>query len=180
MCDHMLVSDAQDCPLERVGVVVNVCGDTRAKSHGMPSYEMIILLGRGTNHITDRVRRKGQQQPSQNVCNRPLVSFLAVVPCIWDSTISRGVQNSGIQASDSLDGYISRGIESDQPCSAYRTRDFTFGARDAHTDDDYFRPSSSPAKNYEIYPPALPGWPGTRSPPRNAITGAEHRVYRVL
>jgi hypothetical protein len=80
----------------------------------------------------------------------------AVVPCIWDSPISRGVLNSGIQASDSLDGYISMGIESDQPCSAYRTRDFTFGARDAHTDDDYLRPSFPTAKNYGIHLPVLP------------------------
>jgi hypothetical protein len=46
---------------------------------------MTILLGRGTNHITDRVRRKGQQQPSQNVCNRPSVSSPGCCPVHIDT-----------------------------------------------------------------------------------------------
>jgi len=74
-------------------------------------YIMIILLGRGTNHITDQLRRrKGQQQPSQNVCNRPSVSSLGCCSMqMGTPRISRGVQNYGIHVSDSLDGYVADG-----------------------------------------------------------------------
>jgi hypothetical protein len=76
-----LVSHAQDRPLERVGVEVNVCRGRANQSNERPSYIMAILLGRATNHITDQVKqRKVQQQPSQNVCNRPSVRSLGCCP----------------------------------------------------------------------------------------------------
>ena len=47
------VSDAQDCPFERVWVKVSVCVGRASQPNGRPPYVMIILLGRGTNYITD-------------------------------------------------------------------------------------------------------------------------------
>jgi hypothetical protein len=76
------VSDAQACPLERVGVVS--CWDKPAIARE-PTYIILILLGRGTNHLTDlgEMEMDGNKRHKVNAtARRPVAS--AAVRCMWE------------------------------------------------------------------------------------------------
>lgn len=98
-CAITLVSDAQNCPLERVGGEVNWGRASQKALHN----DHIAWQGHTT--ITE--------------CMQPPVSQLpGLLFCAYAPRISR-VEHCGIQASDSLDGYVADG---NLACPAYCTR----------------------------------------------------------
>jgi hypothetical protein len=120
---------------------------------------MTIMLGRGTNHITDRVRRKGQQQPSQNVCNRLSVSSMSCCPVhIETPRITKSWRLAKTIARKTLHSEHGMRIQMTIISVPHLPLRGTTRFTDLHC------PIDRPSEVIRAY----------------AISGAEHRLYRVL